>query len=194
MQTRPIEGSGGARLGQRIFEYLLSIGTRSAKSIMARAHARRTGRTHDRTDQCCSNVKKVLVNQAPSTAGMDKSPEHLARGAMARKQDGYPRCYRIDAPSGLPRIDRKQRAWRREEIVSVIGRTTTNAMSFKLALAMNMIVARGGLLLEFSGRIELVLSAFLVTGDMVTNMNGPALNPHSPDDILFFATLTAIQI
>jgi hypothetical protein len=44
------------------------------------------------------------------------------------------------------------------------------------SLAMNMIVARGGLLLEFSGRIELVLSAFLVTGDMVTNMNGPALN------------------
>jgi hypothetical protein len=29
--------------------------------------AARTGRTHDRTDQCCRNVKKVLANQAPST-------------------------------------------------------------------------------------------------------------------------------
>jgi hypothetical protein len=29
--------------------------------------AAQTGRTHDRTDQCCSNVKKVLANQAPST-------------------------------------------------------------------------------------------------------------------------------
>src|ERR1700682_5769328 len=29
--------------------------------------AAQTGRTHDRTDQCCSNVKKALANQAPST-------------------------------------------------------------------------------------------------------------------------------
>jgi hypothetical protein len=33
----------------------------------AASRAARTGRTHDRTDQCCINVKRVLANQAPST-------------------------------------------------------------------------------------------------------------------------------
>ena len=32
--------------------------------------------------------------------------ERLARRAMARKQDGYPSCYRKEAASARPRIDR----------------------------------------------------------------------------------------
>jgi hypothetical protein len=43
-------GIGRTRMGQRIFECVLSIGTRSAQSIMASGLiAAQTGRTHDRT-------------------------------------------------------------------------------------------------------------------------------------------------
>ena len=43
-------GIGRTRMGQRIFECVLSIGTRSAHSIMASGFtAAQTGRTHDRT-------------------------------------------------------------------------------------------------------------------------------------------------
>src|SRR5437764_13710690 len=43
-------GIGTTRVGQRIFECVLLIGTRSAQSIMASGFtAAQTGRTHDRT-------------------------------------------------------------------------------------------------------------------------------------------------
>jgi hypothetical protein len=43
-------GIGRTRMGQRIIECVLSIGTRSAQSIMASGLiAAQTGRTHDRT-------------------------------------------------------------------------------------------------------------------------------------------------
>src|SRR6516164_2882114 len=43
-------GIGRTRVGQRIFDCVLSIGTRSAQSIMASGFiAAQTGRTHDRT-------------------------------------------------------------------------------------------------------------------------------------------------
>ena len=56
-------------MGHSTFECGLTIGTRSAQKALwpAAMHAAQTGRTHDRTDQCCSNVKKALANQAPST-------------------------------------------------------------------------------------------------------------------------------
>jgi hypothetical protein len=54
-------GIGRTRLGQRIFECVVLIGTRSAQSIMASGFtAAQTGRTHDRTRQCHSYVRKFL--------------------------------------------------------------------------------------------------------------------------------------
>ena len=61
-------GIGTTRVGQRIFECVLLIGTRSAQSIMASGFtAAQTGRTHDRTRPMLHQRKKALVNQAPST-------------------------------------------------------------------------------------------------------------------------------
>src|SRR5215472_1710647 len=59
---------GRTRLGQRIFECVLSIGTRSAQSIMASGHTRPHKQAGHMTapDQCCSNVKNALA-KAPST-------------------------------------------------------------------------------------------------------------------------------
>ena len=60
-------GIGRTRMGQRIFECVLSIGTRSAQSIMASGLiAAQTGRTHDRTRPMLQLGQKVLA-KAPST-------------------------------------------------------------------------------------------------------------------------------
>ena len=61
-------GIGRTRMGQRIFECVLSIGTRSAHSIMASGFtAAQTGRTHDRTRPMLQLGQKVLAKAAPST-------------------------------------------------------------------------------------------------------------------------------
>jgi hypothetical protein len=60
-------GIGRTRMGQRIIECVLSIGTRSAQSIMASGlTAAQTGRTHDRTRPMLQLRQKVLA-KAPST-------------------------------------------------------------------------------------------------------------------------------
>jgi hypothetical protein len=60
-------GIGRTRLGQRIFECVFLIGTRSAQSIMASGFtAAQTGRTHDRTRPMLQLRQKVLA-KAPST-------------------------------------------------------------------------------------------------------------------------------
>src|SRR5438552_4490982 len=60
-------GIGRSRMGQRIFECVLTIGTRSAQSIMASGFtAAQTGRTHDRTRPMLQQRQKVLA-KAPST-------------------------------------------------------------------------------------------------------------------------------
>ena len=46
-------------------------------------HAAQTGRTHDRIDQCCSYVKKVLANQAPST----HDPKRTSSGKVPSEVD-----------------------------------------------------------------------------------------------------------
>src|SRR6516165_3899726 len=54
-------GIGTTRMGQRIFECVLSIGTRSAQSIMASGFtAAQTGRTHDRTRTMLQQLRKFL--------------------------------------------------------------------------------------------------------------------------------------
>src|SRR6059058_4910574 len=54
-------GIGRTRLGQRIFECVFSIGTRSAQSIMASGFtAAQTGRTHDRTRPMLQQLRKFL--------------------------------------------------------------------------------------------------------------------------------------
>src|SRR6516162_6516030 len=59
-------GIGTTRMGQRIFECVLSIGTRSAQSIMASGFtAAQTGRTHDRTRPMLQKRQKVLAKAAP---------------------------------------------------------------------------------------------------------------------------------
>jgi hypothetical protein len=64
-------GIGKTRMGQRIFECVLSIGTRSAQSIMASGLiAAQTGRTHDRTRPMLQLGQKVLA-KAPSTHKAD---------------------------------------------------------------------------------------------------------------------------
>ena len=54
-------GIGTTRMGQRIFECVLSIGTRSAQSIMASGFtAAQIGRTHDRTRPMLQQLRKFL--------------------------------------------------------------------------------------------------------------------------------------
>jgi hypothetical protein len=54
-------GIGTTRLGQRIFECVFLIGTRSAQSIMASGlTAAQTGRTHDRTRPMLQQLRKFL--------------------------------------------------------------------------------------------------------------------------------------
>src|SRR6202142_1443815 len=68
MQTRSIDGSGEPVWVIAPSSAGLRLGPDPRKALWPAAmHAAQTGRTHDRTDQCCSNAKKVLANQAPST-------------------------------------------------------------------------------------------------------------------------------
>src|SRR5205823_3118197 len=61
-------GIGRTRLGQRIFECVFLIGTRSAQSIMASGFtAAQTGRTHDRTRPMLQLRQKVLAKTAHMT-------------------------------------------------------------------------------------------------------------------------------
>ena len=58
---------GRTRLGHRTLKCVLTIGTRSAQSIMASGHcAAQTGRTRDRTRPMLQKRQKVLA-KAPST-------------------------------------------------------------------------------------------------------------------------------
>jgi hypothetical protein len=60
-------GIGRTRLGHRTLKCALTIGTRSAQSIMASGlTAAQTGRTHDRTRPMLQQRQKVLA-KAPST-------------------------------------------------------------------------------------------------------------------------------
>src|SRR5262245_6808225 len=60
-------GIGRTRLGHRTLKCALTIGTRSAQSIMASGFtAAQTGRTHDRTRPMLQQRQKVLA-KAPST-------------------------------------------------------------------------------------------------------------------------------
>jgi hypothetical protein len=60
-------GIGRTRLGHRTLKCALTIGTRSAQSIMASGfNAAQTGRTHDRTRPMLQQRQKVLA-KAPST-------------------------------------------------------------------------------------------------------------------------------
>src|SRR5271169_2072520 len=68
MQTRSIDGSGEPVWVIAPSSAGLRLGPDPRKALWPAAmHAAQTGRTHDRTDQCCSNAKKALANQAPST-------------------------------------------------------------------------------------------------------------------------------
>jgi hypothetical protein len=68
-------GIGRTRLGQRIFECVVLIGTRSAQSIMASGFtAAQTGRTHDRTRPMLQQRQKVLA-KAPSTHDPKRTSE-----------------------------------------------------------------------------------------------------------------------
>src|SRR6516225_3205129 len=84
-------GIGTTRMGQRIFECVLSIGTRSAQSIMASGFtAAQTGRTHDRTRPMLQRRQKVLA-KAPSTSGGPFiSIYAIARGALRCSQRFVP--------------------------------------------------------------------------------------------------------
>jgi hypothetical protein len=60
-------GIGRTRMGQRIFECVLSIGTRSAQSIMASGHIGRTTGHMTAPDQCCSNSESSCQGGAVHT-------------------------------------------------------------------------------------------------------------------------------
>ena len=67
MQTRSIRGSGEPVWVIALLKCALTIGTRSAQSIMASGFtAAQTGRTHDRTRPMLQQRQKVLA-KAPST-------------------------------------------------------------------------------------------------------------------------------
>src|SRR5262245_14044077 len=77
MQTRSIRGSGEPVWVIALLKCALTIGTRSAQSIMASGFtAAQTGRTHDRTRPMLHKRQKVLAKAAPSTHDPQR---HLAR-------------------------------------------------------------------------------------------------------------------
>src|SRR5262249_11016688 len=101
MQTKVDRGIGRTRLGQRIFECVFSIGTRSAQRIMASGFtAAQTGRTHDRTQPMLQELRKFL----PS--GSEAHVLFWAGGAMKRSSLRYtaaPSLARRLHPSAGPR-------------------------------------------------------------------------------------------
>src|SRR5437763_6034298 len=83
-------GIGRTRLGQRIFECVLTIGTRSAQSIRASGtSAASTGRTRDRTRPMLQLCQKVLA-KVPSTRDPKRTLEWLQitfQGASFNRYD-----------------------------------------------------------------------------------------------------------
>ena len=78
-------------MGQRIFECVLSIGTRSAQSIMASGLiAAQTGRTHDRTRPMLQLGQKVLAKASDlvvshfSLAAQSQNVRLLGLGEVSR--------------------------------------------------------------------------------------------------------------
>jgi hypothetical protein len=88
---------GRTRLGQRIFECVFLIGTRSAQSIMASGFtAAQTGRTHDRTRPMLQLRQKVLA-KAPSTHDPKRK---LSATFCCNAQDRRP-CDKLLSQAGL---------------------------------------------------------------------------------------------
>src|SRR5437660_6642987 len=86
-------------MGQRIFECVLSIGTRSAQNIMASGFtAAQTGRTHDRT-RPMTYVDSNEDDRRPLPA-VPTHPASVARQAVPRH---YPRWEpgALAAPAGI---------------------------------------------------------------------------------------------
>jgi hypothetical protein len=80
MQTRSIRGSGEPVWVIALLKCALTIGTRSAQSIMASGFtAAQTGRTHDRTRPMLHKRQKVLAKAAPST----HDPKRTERATFA---------------------------------------------------------------------------------------------------------------
>jgi hypothetical protein len=72
-------GIGRTRLGHRTLKCALTIGTRSAQSIMASGFtAAQTGRTHDRTRPMLQQRQKVLA-KAPSTHDPKRTSGRIGR-------------------------------------------------------------------------------------------------------------------
>src|ERR1022692_3566405 len=87
MQTRSIDGSGEPVWVIAPSSAGLRLGPDPRKALWPAAmHAAQTGRTHDRTDQCCSNVKKALANQAPSTHDPCCVKTHTMRRRVGQSQ------------------------------------------------------------------------------------------------------------
>jgi hypothetical protein len=84
-------GIGKTRLGQRIFECVFLIGTRSAQSIMASGFtAAQTGRTHDRTRPMLQHLRKFLPTRRP----------HMTQSGHWQAAQGPPPArYRYNASS-----------------------------------------------------------------------------------------------
>jgi hypothetical protein len=93
---------GRTRLGQRIFECVLLIGTRSAQSIMASGFtAAQTGRTHDRTRPMLQLRQKVLA-KAPSTHDPKRTFRLRAMKSISSLLPMQP-TYKPDAASDVSR-------------------------------------------------------------------------------------------
>src|SRR2546430_7372275 len=83
MQTRSIRGSGEPVWVIALLKCALTIGTRSAQSIMASGFtAAQSGRTHDRTRPMLQKRQKVLAQAAPSTH--DPSQESVSYRRVAQ--------------------------------------------------------------------------------------------------------------
>ena len=89
-------GIGRTRLGQRIFECVLTIGTRSAQSIRASGtSAASTGRTRDRTRPMLQLRQKVLA-KTPSTRDPKRTEDSVTRKSL--RQPRLDRALRSHAP------------------------------------------------------------------------------------------------
>jgi hypothetical protein len=79
-------------LGQRIFECVLLIGTRSAQSIMASGFtAAQTGRTHDRTRPMLQQVRKFLPRRRRphmTLVGSPSIPDDLEQAQLRLGMSG----------------------------------------------------------------------------------------------------------
>jgi hypothetical protein len=96
MQIRSIRGSGEPVWVIALLKCALTIGTRSAQSIMASGFtAAQTGRTHDRTRPMLHKRQKVLAKAAPST----HDPTCADSGAQGDSSVNSP-CGKLDGYGG----------------------------------------------------------------------------------------------